>query len=105
MDINDEHVCMCNDGYTETNSGSDLKCTKNEKFEKIQAHCSPNQFRCNTGECIQKEYQCDGEADCRDHSDEASCRLDECGEAQFKGLWDILFFAGDLRVNPSQILR
>lgn len=35
--------------------------------------CSPNQYRCSDGACIQLIYKCDGYADCADHSDEQNC--------------------------------
>ena len=36
--------------------------------------CRPNQFQCNSGQCIPESYECDGETiwghDCDDRSDE-----------------------------------
>ena len=36
-------------------------------------HCSPGQFQCNNGNCIQPNQICDGVSQCRDKSDEQDC--------------------------------
>ncbi|XP_078577348.1 trypsin-3-like [Branchiostoma floridae x Branchiostoma japonicum] len=35
--------------------------------------CSASDFQCSNGNCIPGSWECDGEADCSDGSDEASC--------------------------------
>jgi len=35
-----------------------------------EAHCTTNEFQCSNGDCINKEWKCDNEYDCRDNSDE-----------------------------------
>ncbi|GAB1602266.1 basement membrane-specific heparan sulfate proteoglycan core protein-like isoform X6, partial [Argonauta hians] len=35
--------------------------------------CSPNEFKCRNGACIQLRYHCDHEIDCSDGSDEEQC--------------------------------
>jgi hypothetical protein len=75
----DSGTCLCNDGYDYESSSK--SCSKNDQYEKIQNYCYAGQFKCNSGECIQASYQCDGEGDCRDHSDEINC---SCSEDQFK---------------------
>nr|XP_014354113.1 PREDICTED: low-density lipoprotein receptor-like [Latimeria chalumnae] len=35
--------------------------------------CSSSEFQCHYGECISLSLRCDGDHDCRDHSDEENC--------------------------------
>ncbi|XP_032152842.1 low-density lipoprotein receptor-related protein 8 isoform X5 [Sapajus apella] len=43
------------------------------------AACAPaTQFACRSGECVHLGWRCDGDRDCKDKSDEADCRLNEC---------------------------
>ncbi|PIK58440.1 hypothetical protein BSL78_04661 [Apostichopus japonicus] len=53
--------------------------------------CADNQFRCDTGECINPVFVCDFISDCSDGSDESSCVQGDslgleatCGPSQFK---------------------
>ena len=77
-----EKTCLCNEGYV---LDGDLKCHKSGTYDKIQNYCYASQFKCHSGECIQSAYQCDGEGDCRDHSDELACSID-CTANQFQCL-------------------
>jgi len=36
--------------------------------------CTPEQFRCDNGQCIASAKQCDNTEDCLDRSDERGCR-------------------------------
>lgn len=37
-------------------------------------HCKPGQFACqDTEECVPVSVLCDGQPDCKDHSDEINC--------------------------------
>ncbi|KAH8407013.1 hypothetical protein KR222_004148, partial [Zaprionus bogoriensis] len=54
----------------------------------LPKYCEEKQFRCSSGECIPIRYVCDGDSDCRDHSDEQQeqCRFTEstCSSNQFR---------------------
>jgi len=45
--------------------------------------CSADYFTCNNSLCIPKLWQCDGENDCVDGSDEAGCRRTTCEANMF----------------------
>ena len=56
--------------------------------------CEAGKFTCKSnGECIPEKWQCDGEKDCLDGTDEKSCEYPEvqCDAGEFKcktgGLW------------------
>ncbi len=58
------------DGQTECSDASD---------EEDCPECRPDQFRCQTGQCIAKKHECDGVPHCMDRSDEQRC----CPPGQF----------------------
>lgn len=35
--------------------------------------CQPDEATCSNGQCIPRDYLCDGEQDCSDSTDELSC--------------------------------
>ncbi|KAH8295018.1 hypothetical protein KR018_005781 [Drosophila ironensis] len=51
-------------------------------------YCEEKQFPCSSGECIPIRFVCDGDSDCRDHSDERleQCKFTEstCSQEQFR---------------------
>lgn len=48
--------------------------------------CESHQWQCANKRCIPESWQCDGEDDCGDHSDEdpAHCSSRTCRPGQFK---------------------
>ncbi|CAG5124313.1 unnamed protein product, partial [Candidula unifasciata] len=46
--------------------------------------CEPTQFACKNGRCINLAWKCDGDDDCRDHSDEMECSSTTCSENYFQ---------------------
>lgn len=46
--------------------------------------CSPDDFRCQDGKCISRQFVCDGDRDCLDGSDEAHCAVSTCSPAHFR---------------------
>ncbi|KAH8407014.1 hypothetical protein KR222_004147, partial [Zaprionus bogoriensis] len=56
--------------------------------QALFANCQEKQFQCRSGDCIPIRFVCDGDADCRDHSDEqvAECKFREatCSSDHFR---------------------
>lgn len=48
--------------------------------------CGEHEFQCNNKKCINKEFQCDGDNDCGDWTDEDSCPMlpGSCNSGEFK---------------------
>ena len=50
---------------------------------RLEPTCPPDQFMCDDGICIQKDFACDGVSDCTNGTDEAE---DFCATCPFKFL-------------------
>lgn len=55
-------------------------------FPNYHSRCTQDEYRCRDGSCISASFECDGEADCIDGSDENSCDrpMQDCPEGEFK---------------------
>ncbi|XP_028407153.1 low-density lipoprotein receptor-related protein 4-like [Dendronephthya gigantea] len=60
-----------------------IQCAQISKGEN--GTCAVNEFTCKDGECILSKWECDGEPDCSDHSDEKDCdSYPTCSSSQFQ---------------------
>lgn len=46
--------------------------------------CNPEEFTCANGQCISKDFACNGQEDCSDGSDEEGCATPTCGAGDFQ---------------------
>ena len=46
----------------------------------LYTECTPEQYKCTKGNCIHRQYRCNGINDCGDFSDEEMCG---CGKGEF----------------------
>lgn len=57
--------------------------TESPGSNEVTSTCSDDLFTCNNGECALKSWQCDGDEDCDDGSDELGCPEVTCEAGQF----------------------
>uniref|UniRef100_A0A3Q2CJ31 Very low density lipoprotein receptor n=1 Tax=Cyprinodon variegatus TaxID=28743 RepID=A0A3Q2CJ31_CYPVA len=46
--------------------------------------CAPNEFTCESGRCISRNFVCNSEDDCGDGSDEVECAPSSCAPSEFQ---------------------
>nr|BDQ29913.1 very low density lipoprotein receptor c3 [Scyliorhinus torazame] len=73
-----KYTCVCPPGMELHKDGQNCRAVKTT--------CGVIEFKCNDGQCIPKRWQCDGEADCSDGSDESEevCYLRICPIGEVK---------------------
>ena len=42
-------------------------------FVALSAFCKDGEFQCDYGQCINGDWKCDNDTDCKDGSDEVNC--------------------------------
>ncbi|TNN03863.1 hypothetical protein fugu_000892 [Takifugu bimaculatus] len=50
----------------------------------VKGSCENTEFQCANGQCIDKDWRCDGTKDCTDDSDELNCPPPSCSSQEFK---------------------
>ncbi|TMS20080.1 Low-density lipoprotein receptor-related protein 8, partial [Larimichthys crocea] len=58
------------------------RCSR--RTEPQKPRCPVGEFQCGSGECVHMNWKCDGDADCKDKSDEANCTLHTCRPDEFQ---------------------
>ncbi|KAM7370189.1 hypothetical protein PAMP_011460 [Pampus punctatissimus] len=63
----------CLDGSDEERCGTTARPVVTPQRPLVPNPCSPKQFSCGSGECVQLDHRCDLKKDCVDGSDEKDC--------------------------------
>uniref|UniRef100_A0A8C6XVP1 LDL receptor related protein 1B n=1 Tax=Naja naja TaxID=35670 RepID=A0A8C6XVP1_NAJNA len=76
-------MCACADNHHLEENSTTCMFNSEEVFPKL---CKVGEFQCRNKHCIQDSWQCDGDDDCLDGSDEHSdiCFNHSCPDNQFK---------------------
>ena len=72
------HIFSNNSKQNNLNIQKDNIFDCSDNSDELNCTCESNSFKCNSGQCINKKYHCDGSPHCRDGSDETNCN--ECFE-------------------------
>uniref|UniRef100_A0A336L6F8 Sortilin-related receptor n=1 Tax=Culicoides sonorensis TaxID=179676 RepID=A0A336L6F8_CULSO len=84
-DNSDEIGCDTNSTTPTTNSVT----TTTEKSSINRPKCRPNEFACDSGNCIAMRYVCDNYTDCAHGEDEIACpQNQQCSPGEFRCLSD-----------------
>uniref|UniRef100_A0A915IHZ3 EGF-like domain-containing protein n=1 Tax=Romanomermis culicivorax TaxID=13658 RepID=A0A915IHZ3_ROMCU len=80
------HLCLIGEGGTQFVCNCPDHFVLSSDQKSCVANCSQNQWRCggNDDKCIPLLWKCDGDADCKDKSDEPSTCHKPCDYWQFK---------------------
>lgn len=87
---NGAHTCLCPDEMTMNEHGActcpgDKPPFKNGTCPQVAHTCGPNFFACHNNQvCVPSKWQCDGNDDCGDMSDESNCTQPVCGPKMFR---------------------
>ena len=58
--------------------GRKVKLLINLSFLLAMRECDSSEFQCSNRQCVHSTYQCDGDNDCGDMSDEQQCETCMC---------------------------
>lgn len=74
----------CGDNSDELDCANSYPSPQGNKSPDVSV-CSDNHYQCNTGECINESWICDGQKDCPNGDDESNCgAVTKCTTSEFK---------------------